>query len=74
MVHWSKGGGPFKHGFSLRGAVPLEKVFLPLFQVFRVVYSHSISASNIPTLNFAKDAKFRMGHPPVLAVRFQDYR
>src|SRR5208337_3663047 len=43
-------GGPLKPGFGLSGAVP-----------------HSLlrngSASNIPTLNFAKNAKFRMGHP-----------
>jgi len=24
----------------------------------------SVRASNVPTLNFAKNAKFRMGHPP----------
>jgi hypothetical protein len=38
------------------------------------VYSDSISASNIPTLNFAKDAKLRMGHPPHFRVGTLLYR
>jgi hypothetical protein len=47
--------------------------FPPFFRVFPLRFppdlqrphslSHSDPASNIPTLNFAKNAKFRMGHP-----------
>jgi len=46
-------GGPFKPGFGLSGAAPqLDRLDL---------------RRKIPTLNFAKSAKFRMGHPPLHA-------
>src|ERR1700693_2270155 len=71
-------GGPFKPG----GAVlQLDRSLDAALSCFPVVYSDSISsfpsvtgfgsASNIPTLNFAKNAKFRMGHPSVHLRRLQ---
>ena len=61
----SRTGGPLKPGLGLSGE----------FRDFHSVHSDSISSrplepvawiwisSNVPTLNFAKNAKFRMGHP-----------
>jgi hypothetical protein len=67
--------GPFKPGFGLSGTVlQLDGVFQQLFRIFVSSISNSIfppsqpvtgfgPAFNIPTLNFVKNAKFRMGHP-----------
>jgi hypothetical protein len=71
-----RAGGPFKPAFGLSGAVrQLDNVLPQLVRVFgssiptdtHPAHSllHNGSASNIPTLNFAKSAKFRMGHPPL---------
>ena len=67
-------GGPLKPGFGLSGAVLLlDKGLAAALSSFRLVYFDSTSSinsqsfagwtdPNIPTLNFAKNAKFRMGH------------
>src|SRR5208283_5881189 len=70
---WLEWGFPdaARHLFQRRFGGLLDRVFLPLVRVpsFRLNLHppcsllHSVPASNIPTLNFAKNAKFRMGHP-----------
>jgi hypothetical protein len=66
---------PLKPSFGLSGAVRAGQSLAAALSWFRVVYSDSIftvpdsrllvldQPFNIPTLNFAKNAKFRMGRP-----------
>src|SRR5579862_5166516 len=53
---------PVKSDFGLSGAVRHLAKYSParfVLRSFRIIFT----APDIPTLNFAKDAKFRMGHP-----------
>ncbi len=72
------GGSPFKPSFGSIGAVQSGaesccRSFAVSRRLFRLDL-HSpqpvayVQVSNVPTLNFAKNAKFRMGHTPPMFI------